>query len=91
MKYKKINKDKLYNFMLKYKYAGFIEIIHSPKWLANGLKTSRYQVNKYIKELLKNNLIEYKTRLLCLKDYESGLCYCENHLPEQGYILKELK
>lgn len=88
MIYRKITKNELYDFIAKHRFIDFIEVVHSPKWLARHLKTSRYRVNKYIKELLKDNLIEYVTRIMCDKDYESGLCYCENHLPEQRYILK---
>ena len=60
--YKKINSEDIIKLIINTTIIGFDNgpSIISPSNIVSLLKTSRYQVNKHIKELKKSNLLEYK-------------------------------
>lgn len=60
VQYKKITELDVINILIKV-YTGFDIGIISPKNIAQMLKTSRYQVDKLIKSLKNQGLIEYKS------------------------------
>lgn len=85
MNYKKINKETVLNHLQRHIDCDGITILHSAKSIATGLKTSVYQARKFLKQLESEGFIKYTSRILCSPEYESGICYCDNHLPEWGY------
>ena len=88
--YKIIDKTQVLEFMIKNSLtADFYEILHTSKFIAKQLKTSRYQSLKYLRELKNEGKILYKSVIYCQPDYETGDCYCENHLPVFGYIVNK--
>jgi len=85
MSYTKINKEMVLDHLKANIHCDGIDIYHSARSVARGLKTSKYQARKQLKLLESEGFIKYTSRTFCMPDYESGECYCENHLPEWGY------
>lgn len=54
-KYEKIAKEQVKDYLLSDIEMRFFQ----PSWLLDKYKTSRYQINKIIKELVNENFIEY--------------------------------
>lgn len=87
MRYKKISKEDVFNLLVgtSLDFMNQMEGCISIKELSRLLKTSRYQVKKYMDELKRDNLVELRYYLLPITtnyDYE-----LEYRPPYWGYVL----
>lgn len=87
MKYNKITKEQLFQFMIENRLtADFYEMIFTSKFIASRLKTSVYQVRKYLKELVNDGLIKYECKIMY--DYGEYRQIEYTSAPYWGYTVK---
>jgi hypothetical protein len=64
MKYKKINKEMVFQFMKTNRYTiDFYEVLYSARLIAQLLKTSVYQARKCLRQLKDEYKIEYQCQV----------------------------
>jgi hypothetical protein len=81
-----VTKDDVLKFMETNNTCDGYPILFTTRWIAHRFNITKYRARKLIKMIEAEGHIKYgKLHLPCDKDYESGDCYCENHLPIWGY------
>jgi len=90
-KYSKITKEEVLSLMNGNRLTvDFYDVMFSIGMIADSLNSSKYQVSKIMNELRSEGLIYYGSYSgMCQPDYESGDCYCDNHLPVWGWRLNK--
>jgi len=91
MKYKKIKQDDVYNILVNVAQdiMSPIDVINISN-IASLLKTSKYQVKKYIDIMVKDNMVELKCEIIH-DEYEVIPPYWGYRLTEKGKDTKQYK